>query len=461
MKETLKELPSVDEVLKSSYGQNWLKTYPRMYVLQAIRDVIDTWRRRIQEGEEPSSLTIDFLSSEISSTLMRLSSYSLKPLINATGIVIHTNLGRSILAEGCIQHMIDISRSYSNLEYELSEGRRGERYTHLKRLLRDVTGGEDGIAVNNNAGAVLVSLSTFAKAREVIVSRGELIEIGGSFRMPDVMKASGAILREVGTTNKTHLYDYENAISENTALILKVHHSNYRISGFTKEVSIEELSELSRKNQIPLMYDLGSGCLIDLRPYGIYGEPVVREIIEAGADIVTFSGDKLLGGPQAGIIVGKSKYIAEIQKNPLLRALRIDKLTLSALETTLMEYVDEERVKKNIPILRMLLEEPLSIKKRAKRIENFLRKHIKNAEIKVSEDFSQAGGGALPEVALKTYVVAIKSTHLTPNELDERLRMGNPPVIGRIKEGAFLLDLRTVSNKEIKALLSSLTEALS
>lgn len=459
MKEKVKDLPSVDEVLKSPCSEAWLRDYPRRYVLQSIREVIDRKRKLILEGMETPSLSISSLAPEIDSMVKHLCSYSLMPVINATGIVVHTNLGRAVLGESALRRIEKIALSYSNLEYDLQAGTRGKRHSHLKRLLRDVTGAEDGTAVNNNAGAVLLSLAALARGREVIVSRGELVEIGGSFRIPDVMASSGAILKEVGTTNKTHVYDYENAISENTALILKVHQSNYKITGFTEDVSLEELSSLGQRHNIPVMYDMGSGCLIDLKPYAIHGEPVVRDALRAGAHIVTFSGDKLLGGPQAGIIAGKKEYIGRIQKNPLARALRIDKLTLAGLEATLMEYIDEEKAKTNIPTLRMLLEPASSIKQKAGRLSKLLAKRIKNAEINVLEDSSQAGGGALPQVNLKTFVVSIKP-ELSLNLLEERLRKGTPPVIARIKEESLILDLRTVSPDEIETLANCLSAAI-
>ncbi|MDP2166996.1 MAG: L-seryl-tRNA(Sec) selenium transferase [Thermodesulfovibrionales bacterium] len=458
-KERLKDLPSVDEVLKGPFGEAWLRKYPRRYVLEAVREGIDRTRRLILEGESPD-LSIEAIAPDIGLIAEHLSSLSLIPLINATGIVIHTNLGRAALSERAIENIRNTASSYSNLEYDLASGKRGKRYSHLKRLLREVTGAEDGIAVNNNAGAVLLCLSAFSRGKEAIVSRGELVEIGGSFRIPDVMAQSGAVLREVGATNKTHLYDYENAINENTALILKVHRSNYRVTGFAEDVPVSALSGLAGKHSIPVMHDLGSGCLIDLKPYGIHDEPTVGEALREGADIVTFSGDKLLGGPQAGIIVGKKEYIERVQKNPLLRALRIDKLTLSALEATLMEYIDEEKAKIRIPVLRMLLEEPERIKARAKKIADGIRRHVKAEAIEVLEDFSQAGGGALPGVNLRTFVVSIKSKGLAPNKMEERLRLGRPPVIGRIKEERFLLDARTVQDEEVKTLIGCLRAAL-
>lgn len=455
----LRELPSVDEVIKSPYGERWLEGFPRRYVLQAVREVIEERRRLILEGEAPA-VAVESMAVDIEARLKALSSLSLRPVINATGIVIHTNLGRAVLSRKAIENIIKTASGYCNLEYDLQAGARGRRNAHLKRLLREVTGAEDGIAVNNNAGAVLLCLNALAKGREVIVSRGELVEIGGSFRIPDVMSASGAILKEVGTTNKTHLWDYERAINENTALILKVHRSNYRITGFTEDVPVELLSKLGRENRIPLMFDMGSGCLIDIAP-NIAGEPTVQSALKAGADIATFSGDKLLGGPQAGIIAGAKRLIESIEKNPLQRALRIDKLTLSALEATLLEYIDGEKAVESIPTLRMLLEGPDKLRQRAKRAAALLRKHAKAAEVTVIEDFSQAGGGALPEVNLKTYAVAIRPKGLTPNRLDERLRKGDPPVIGRIKDNAFLLDMRTVGDHEVKTLAGCLRAALS
>lgn len=455
----LANLPAVDEILKSEIGVEWLKTYPRMYVLSSIRDVIDMRRREIIEGLTPD-LSIEIMAADIERKIERLSSYSLRPVINATGIIIHTNLGRAVLSEKIIENVKRVAEGYSNLEYDLEEGKRGKRYSHIKRVLREVTGTEDTLIVNNNAAAVLLCLNTLARGKEAIVSRGELVEIGGSFRIPDVMASSGAILMEVGTTNKTHLYDYENAINENTGLILKVHQSNYRIIGFTEDVPIEELVSLGKTHSIPVMFDLGSGCLIDLKPYGIYSEPKVQEIVKAGADLVTFSGDKLLGGPQGGVIVGKKEYIERIQKNPMTRAVRIDKLTLAAFEATLMEYIDEDKAKENIPTLKMLFQKPEHIRERAKKIAMLLRRHIKDAQIEVIQDSSQAGGGSLPEMDFPTYAVSIRPKELSVNELEERLRKGNPPIITRIKEDSLIIDARTVRNREIESLVKGIRTAL-
>ena len=461
----LAELPSVDEILKSQKGQKWLAAYPRRYVLQAIRDIVEHNRQAILKGETTGVSVEQDVLPEIEIKIERLSAFSLKSVINATGVVIHTNLGRSVLSDRVMDHVRQIACGYSNLEYNIEKGQRGKRYSHVKRLLNEITGAEDSLIVNNNAAAVFVCLTALAKGKEVIVSRGELVEIGGSFRIPDVMSSSGAVLREVGTTNKTHVRDYEKAINENTALLLKVHQSNYRMVGFTKTVEIDELAALGRKYNIPVMFDLGSGCLVDLKPYGVHIEPTVQETIKAGADIVTFSGDKLLGGPQGGVMVGKAQLIEKIGQNPLMRALRIDKLTLAAFEATLMSYLDEDKAKEEVPTLNMLLQALDEIKERAKKISQALKRklgasHEKIAQINVIEDSSQSGGGALPEIEFKTYVVAIKPSGLSVNKLEERLRHNKPLVIARIKEEAVIIDARTVRDSEVEALVKGIAAAL-
>jgi L-seryl-tRNA(Ser) seleniumtransferase len=461
----LSSLPSVDEILKSEKGLQWQETYSRRYVLKAIREVIEEKRQAIINKSQipnPKSQMIEAMLSEIQIKIEKLSSFSLKPVINATGVVIHTNLGRSVLSEEILENVKKVACGYSNLEYDLEKGERGKRYSHIQRILNEITGAESSLIVNNNAAAVFVCLTAIAKGKEVIVSRGELVEIGGSFRVPDVMSSSGAILKEVGTTNKTHLHDYERAINENTALLLKVHQSNFRTIGFTKQVEIDELAALGRKHNIPVMFDLGSGCLIDLKPYGVHIEPTVQDIVKSGCDIVTFSGDKLLGGPQGGIIVGKAELIEKIAKNPLMRAVRIDKLTLSAFEAVLMHYLDEDKAKKEIPTLKMLLQDVNEIKARAKKIAVKLHREIKEniADIEVITDSSQSGGGALPEIEFKTYVVAIKPKKISVNKLEEQLRHGSPPIIARIKEEALIIDARTVMDREIEAVAKGIAGVL-
>jgi L-seryl-tRNA(Ser) seleniumtransferase len=461
----LASLPSVDEILKSEIGTAWRQSFPMRYILISIRDVIECYRQAILKDERKEFSLADMLA-DMQTQISRLSEFSLKPVINATGVVIHTNLGRSVLSEEILENVKTIACGYSNLEYDLEQGRRGKRYYHIQRLLRDITGAEAGLVVNNNAAAVLVCLSALAKGKEVIVSRGELIEIGGSFRIPDVMSISGAVLKEVGTTNKTHVHDYEQAINGNTALLLKVHQSNFRMVGFTQSVAIEKLAALGRKHNIPVMFDLGSGCLVDLKPYGIHVEPPVQHIVRSGIDIITFSGDKLLGGPQGGVIVGKTELIEQIAKDPLMRAVRIDKLTLSAFESVLMCYLDEDKARTQIPTLSMLLQDTRKIKARAKAIASKLETAIGTpianiARIDVVKDASQSGGGALPDIDFETYTVTIKPIKMSVNKLEERLRHGNPPVIARIKEDTLIIDARTVRNKELELLVKALTAALS
>jgi L-seryl-tRNA(Ser) seleniumtransferase len=460
----LSSLPSVDEIVKSKEGIEWQQKFPRVYVVRAIREIIQRQREAIIEGRLDDARVEDIIP-EIEKRIEKLSAFSLSPLINATGVVIHTNLGRSVLSESVLDQVISIAGGYSNLEYDLEKGERGKRYSHVQRLLKEITGAEAGIVVNNNAAAVFVCLAALAKGREVIVSRGELVEIGGSFRIPDVMASSGAILKEVGTTNKTHQYDYKAALNDNTALMLKVHQSNFRMIGFTETLSIEDLVDLGKSHDVPVMFDLGSGCLIDLKPYGIHIEPTVQEVVKAGADIVTFSGDKLLGGPQAGVIVGKSKLIDIIAKNPLMRAVRVDKMTLAALEVTLRCYLDREGAIEKIPTLSMLLQTPETIRGRARKIVQLLKRGISAADsaavaIDVIEDMSQSGGGALAEVPFKTWAVAIVPSGLSVNTLEDRLRHGNPPVISRIKDDALILDARTIRNGEITLLVKAVRAAL-
>ena len=456
---SLSGIPSVDELLKGPQGVQWLCAFPRKTVIQSIRTVLESIRSKILAGQT-ADIALDAIPACIEAEIKKLSSYSLLPLINATGIVLHTNLGRAVLSEKALEDVYMIGRGYSNVEYDLETGKRGKRHVHTTRLLRQITGAEDALIVNNNAAAVLLCLNTMAKNREVIVSRSELVEIGGSFRVPDVMTASNAVLREVGTTNKTHLHDYSNALNDNTALILKVHQSNYQIIGFTADVRIDELVILGRKHKIPVMFDLGSGCLVDLKPYGIHSEPTVQEIIKAGVDLVSFSGDKLLGGPQGGIIAGKKKYIERIQKNPLARALRVDKLTIAAFEATLMAYMDPEGAKQTIPVLKMLLQSSDDIKQRARKIASALKKASKIADISVVQDMSKAGGGSLPDKEFQTFAVQIRPGTISVNDMEKRLRHSSPPVIARIRGNALLIDARTVSEQDIKDLVRVVAESL-
>ena len=458
MKELLRKLPAVDEILKEGRTKQWLETYPRVLVLDAIRAALDRRRKAILEaGEQPSAQTVGEQSiampgilDEAEAVLKELSEPSLKPVINATGVVVHTNLGRSILSEKAVQRIVEVGRSYSNLEYDIPAGERGKRYVHVEGILRRLTGVEAATAVNNNAAAVLLCLNTLARGKEVIVSRGELVERGGSFRVPDVMERSGAILHEVGTTNKTHLKDYEKAINENTGLILKVHTSNYKIVGFTKEVSPGGLSTLGKKYNLPVMWDLGSGSFIDLATYGAGNEPTVQQAVDSGVDVLTFSGDKLLGGPQAGMILGKKTWLDPIRSNPLARALRIDKLTLAALDATLSQYLDREKAVKEIPTLWMLTQPLSEIERKARLMADGL-KSISNNELSIAiqEDKSQSGGGALPTGNFPTRTVCIRHERLSANHIESRLRLGRPHIIARIKEGMVVFDPRTLNDEEI------------
>lgn len=464
--QVLRKIPSVDEILSRPEIINLLKTHPRNVVVEAIRKGLGRLREEILHKEELSQLGDALLSFEHLYPLFQKEinlqiQPRLRPVINATGVVIHTNLGRAPLHSSAIKHLIEVSKTYSNLEYDLDRGERGSRYTHIEEILCRLSGAESALVVNNNAGAVLLVLNTLAEGKEVIVSRGELVEIGGAFRIPDVMKRSGTLLREVGTTNRTHLSDYQKAIGPQTALLLKVHTSNFRVMGFASEVSLQELVQLGREHQLSVVDDLGSGCLIDLTQYGLEKEPTVQEAIKTGVDAVTFSGDKLLGGPQAGIILGKKKILDLFKINPLTRALRIDKLTLAALESTLLLYLDEKKAMEEIPTLRMLSLDTRRLKRRGRRLLKRLSGMTnKKMTFTLKEAVSQVGGGALPLQELPTVVVAIKPFDFSVNSLEENLRKGDPPIISRISKEELILDMRTVFDEEIPLLAAGLEKTL-
>ena len=382
-------------------------------------------------------------------------------VINATGVIIHTNLGRSVLPAAAVDSIGSVGGRYSNLEFSLATGERGSRYDHVDDLIRELTGAEASLVVNNNAAAVLLCLETLARDREVIVSRGQLVEIGGSFRIPDIMARSGSRLVEVGTTNRTHLRDYQDAISETTALLLKVHCSNFRIIGFTSEVSSAELVQLGKERALPVMEDLGSGCLVDLSRFGLVKEPTVQEVVRSGVDIVTFSGDKLLGGPQAGIIVGKRQYVDRIRKNPLNRALRIDKFTLAGLESVLRLYLDESMALREIPTLAMITEPVAQVEERARDLAKRLSCSVGVAcSSEIVPVSSRVGGGAMPEQPVASWAVALKPRDINVAQMEEVLRHAQPPVIGRVEKDRLLLDMRTVAWDELDLLAASLQQAL-
>lgn len=448
-KELLSSLPKVDSILMDNRIDS-LKDISRSIILEAIRETIEYYRENILH-DIIEQYSYDEIIKDILNKIKQKNSFHLKRVINATGTVLHTNLGRAVLSRSAIEAVINASSGYNNLEFNLDEGVRGSRYSHVEELLCKITGCEAALVVNNNAAAVLLALSTLCRGKEAIVSRGQLVEIGGSFRVPAVMEESGARLVEVGTTNRTHLYDYENAISENTGVILKVHQSNYKILGFTEEVAIEDLVKLGADHEIPIVEDIGSGVFIDLTKYGLSYEPTVQDSIVKGIDVVTFSGDKLLGGPQAGIITGKKKYVDMMKRNQLTRALRIDKMTLAALEATLRIYLDEVRAVEEIPGIAMLTRSILELKKDAQKLARMIKTHLGDRlKIEVLNDFSQVGGGAMPLESLETYVVAIGSDGISLDKLEYELRKNDIPIITRISKDRMLLDVRTIFTDEYK-----------
>ncbi|HYA87653.1 MAG TPA: L-seryl-tRNA(Sec) selenium transferase [Nitrospirota bacterium] len=456
----MRQLPSVDDVLKENRAKQWLEKHPRILVLEAIRAAVDRRRKAIMQGAKKGlpqqAVSLAEILEQTDTILCEISVPSFCPVINATGVIVHTNLGRSLLSHKAIERVVEMSRSYSNLEYDISAGERGKRYMHVESILTRLTGVEAATAVNNNAAAVLLALNTLARGKEVIVSRGELVEIGGSFRIPDVMERSGAILHEVGTTNKTHLKDYEKAINENTGLILKVHTSNYKIVGFTKEVSPGELVALGRNRDLPVMWDLGSGSFIDLSMYGAGSEPTVQQAVDAGVDVLTFSGDKLLGGPQAGMILGKKVYLDSIRSNPLARALRIDKLTLAALDATLRQYLDRDQAIKEIPTLWMLTQPLSEIERKAALLSDGI-KRIGHGDLKVSmqDGTSQSGGGTLPMGNFPTRIVCLQHERISANQIESSLRLGKSHIITRIKEDMVVFDPRTLNDEEIEQIIEA------
>ena len=457
-----RSIPKVDVLLENQDIVTLIENHHRDVVVDVIREEIDKLRNFIKENDDVNLIEtkINNLIENIKISTEKVYSYNIKKVINGTGTILHTNLGRAIISKKHADYLSEIVTSYSNLEYNLEEGRRGERYSHFEKLICKITGAEAAMAVNNNAAAVMLVLSSMAAEKEVIVSRGELVEVGGKFRIPDVMKSSNAHLVEIGTTNKTHLEDYEDAISENTGAFLKVHTSNFKILGFTESVSIEELCKLGREKDIPVIEDIGSGVLIDLSKYGLEYEPTVQDSIKAGVDVVSFSGDKLLGGPQAGIIVGKKKYIDKMKKNPLTRAFRIDKFTATILEMIFHEYLNEEDAIKNIPVLSLITKDLKEIEKNANALFNKIEKLKDVADINVEDTLSQIGGGSLPAERIKSKSVTIMPKNISTQSLEAKLRAGKNPVVGRISEEKLILDMRTVLEDEIDILAQKLIDIL-
>lgn len=458
----LRSLPKIDELLMHPLIVNQLAFVPRDLTVDIIREVIQETREAILSMDDQAlsmaqPIHLEQLVQVIVDQIQEESAFSLKRVINTTGVVLHTNLGRSLLPKSMMAHMADVATGYSTLEFDVANGKRGSRYAHVEKLLCRITGAEAALVVNNNAAAVLLALNTTAKDKEVIVSRGQLVEIGGAFRVPEVMKQSGASLVEVGTTNKTHLRDYAHAITDQTGAILKVHTSNYRIMGFTQEVDSRELCELCHEKGILVMEDIGSGSLVDLSKFGLTKEPTVLEALESGMDVVMFSGDKMLGGPQAGILVGKKCWIDQMKKNQLTRALRVDKLTLSALEATLKLYLDESVALKEIPTLRMITMQKEAILPEAERLEAGLRE-IEALDCGIIEGDSEVGGGSMPMEKLPTWLVWVKPKNRSVSSAVEALRGLSVPVIVRVESDQILLDPRTLQNGELEEVVQAFRE---
>jgi L-seryl-tRNA(Ser) seleniumtransferase len=455
----LRRLPSVDQLVRRLADRPELAGISRARLTSTVREVVAGERQRALAGDGGDGDPTERAASQVVEALTRAGIFSLRAVVNATGVVLHTNLGRAPVSDLAMARLAAVGPAYSNLELDLATKERGSRYSHVEALLRRLTGAEDALVVNNNAAAVLLAIETLAHGKEVVVSRGELIEIGGEFRIPDIMLRGGARLREVGTTNRTHLRDYADAIGPDVALLLKVHTSNYRVVGFTADVPSRELAALGRERGIPVMEDLGSGSLVDLRQWGFPHEPTVPEVVDSGVDLVSFSGDKLLGGPQAGIVVGKRSLVGRLKKNPWNRALRIDKFTIAALEATLSAY-DDGTALETVPALRLLTEPLASIRRRARRLLGRLDADSRRRlAAEIVEDHSEVGGGALPEVKLPTAALAVGATPAACRALDEALRRADPPVIGRIARDRLLLDCRTIRPGEIPMVAAALARA--
>jgi len=451
MSDARRDLPSVNSLLETSGVRSLLEQHPRRVVLDAVRSAVDAAR-----NEGGAHRTEQQWIESITSAVRQTTQSSLRRVINATGVVLHTNLGRAPLADAAIRAIEEVAAGFSNLEYDIETGQRGSRYSHCVGLLRQLTGAEDALVVNNCAAAMVLSLNALAQKKEVLVSRGELVEIGGSFRIPDIMARSGARLVEVGTTNRTHDDDYRRAITPKTGAIVKVHRSNFTIEGFTSEVSVERLAFIAAEHGLPVIHDLGSGLMLPLDAYGLTGEPTASTALASGATLVLMSGDKLLGGPQAGIILGPSSVVAKLRKNPFARAMRVDKLTLSALEATLRLYLEPARALKEIPVLAMLTESAVEIESRAQAVARTLRE--RGLAVQVTATKASVGGGAFPTAGIPSSAVVIAGN---AGEAEEKLHHTEPPVIGRIADGKLLLDLRSVLAREDATLSRAVLKALS
>lgn len=455
----LRSLPSVSALLESEEVQHWLAELPRKAVVAAVQEAIAQCRKQVLDGEVTEAVDLPRVLAMAEADLVRRSIPSLRRVINATGIALHTGLGRAPLCEAAIDALVDGAHGYCSLEFDLATGSRGKRNAHISDLLTMLTGAEAGTVVNNNAAATLMTLNTFAAEREVVVSRGELVEIGGSFRIPDILRASRARLREVGTTNRTRIGDYETAICDETAILLRVHPSNYRVVGFTESAPMADIASLAHRFGLLAVDDLGSGALLDMKAHGLPDEPCVRDSIDAGADLVCFSGDKLVGGPQAGIIVGKKTYIDRIESSPLMRTYRVGKLTLLALDATLRQYLDPATAIEEVPSLAMLHVPTDVLVRRARKLTAMLKEALPGANIYEGSDVAYAGGGAMPGKELETIIVQWHPEHAGVDEVVRALRAAETPVVARVRDDAICFDVRTIPESDFDTLVDSITSA--
>lgn len=456
--ERFRKIPSVSEILTLVSEMEWTSEYPREQVVRAIREELSEIRERLRSKDSTIPEPVEFLES-IRRRVKEVHRTSLIPVINATGIIVHTNLGRAPLAQEAIERLSIVGAEYTNLEFDLQEGRRGSREKHIENVLSILTGSEASLVVNNNAAALLLILNTLSEGKEVLVSRGELVEIGGSFRLPEIMKKSGAILQEVGTTNKTRLEDYRDAINERTGMVLIVHPSNFQIIGFTEKPSVDSLVALSQEKNIPLVEDHGSGILVDLTEFGIPGEPTVQERLSHGIDVICFSGDKILGGPQAGIVCGKRELVEEMRKNPLFRAMRVSKMIYAALETTLLLYL--RRRFEEIPVLAMLSAPAESLKQRGQIWLDVLKTKFPEASFEVEKTTTYVGGGVAPMKGLDSYAVSLTHPKFSAHEIASLLRQSTPPVIARVEEDRVFFEMRTIRDHEVEPINRALQKVLS
>lgn len=459
MQEKLSQLPKMDELLEEAAIAPWFEVFDRSYVKNCLNEALNQVRQAILAGED-----VDISHSAVVAIAERKLTAkkrpNLRPVINATGTALHTNLGRALLSDKAVEATQRVNARYSNLEYNVEAGDRGSRYAHIEDLLKELTGAEAALVVNNNAAAVMLLLTATTQGQEVLISRGELVEIGGSFRVPDVIESVGARLKEVGATNKTHLRDYERAITEETGALLRVHTSNYRVVGFSQVPDDKDLVALAHQHDLPAFNDLGSGLLIDLQPLGLPREPLVSEVVAAGYDVVSFSGDKLLGGPQAGILVGTKQYIDQLKRHPLLRALRVDKMTLAGLEATLQAYLKPEQAMKDIPLLQMLGQSEEKLARKAQTLADDIRALDKGYQVNMIEGQSQVGGGAFPEARLATYLVEISHPDYSESTLEQKLRQAEFPIIARTSDGKVQFDVRTLLEADSGKICQVLVEMI-